>query len=189
MIDVAVKFLVAEVNSYLFARTGSDSGGVDLGRLVDDAGKWTIKANSVGAAVVNIEEERTLKSQVPDATFVDGRQVVLQPDLKVNLHIIFVANFQAYDIALRQLSWILTFFQSHPGFRRSQYPNLDARIERLSAELLSLTYEQLNQLWAAIGGKQLPSVLYRVRLVALQDTEPAAIQRPITAIAGTLHRS
>ena len=148
-----------------------------------------IKSNCIGAAVVNIEEERTLKSQEPDATLVNGRQVLLPAELKVNLHIIFVANFQTYDIGLRQLSWVLTFFQSHPGFRRSQYPNLDARIERLSAELLSLTYEQLNQLWAAIGGKQLPSVLYRVRLVALQDTDRAAIQRPITAIAGNLHRS
>ena len=189
MIDVALKFLLTEVNAYLFARTGFDSGGVDLGRLVDDSGKWAIKDEHIGAALVNIEEERTLKSQLPDIAFINGRQVLLEPELKLNLHVIFAANFKQYDIALRQLSWVLTFFQAHPGFPRDQHPNLDPRIERLTAELLSLTYEQLNQLWAVIGGKQLPSVVYRVRLVALQDTEPTAIQRPVTAIGGTLHRS
>lgn len=189
MIDVALKFLVTEVNAFLFARTGSASGSVDLGRLVDDAGKWVVEDGKVGAALVNIEEERTFKSQLPDTTLVNGRQVVVQPDLKLNLHVIFVANFKQYDIALRQLSWILTCFQAHPAFTRDRYPSLDRRIDKLSIEFVSLTYEQLNQLWAVIGGKYLPSVVYRVRLVAVQDTEPTAIQPPITTIAATLHGS
>src|SRR6185503_1505512 len=66
MIDSALKFLVNELNAYLFARTGVSTGGVDLGRLVDDTGKVAIKDDSIGAALVNVEEERTLKSQLPD---------------------------------------------------------------------------------------------------------------------------
>jgi len=135
MIDVALKFLSTEVNAYLFARTGSASGGVELGRLVDDGGKWVV-AEKVGAALINVEEERTLKSQLPDSTLVSGRQVMLQPALKLNLHVIFAANFKQYDIGLRQLSWILTFFQSHPVFAHDRYPGLDPSIERLTAELM-----------------------------------------------------
>jgi hypothetical protein len=189
VIDAALKFLVGEINAYLFARTGVSTGAVDLGRLVDDTGKIAIKDDSIGAALVNVEEERVLRAQLPDTVFVDGRHVQVQPELKLNLHVIFAANFKNYPIALQQLSWVLTFFQSHPGFTRDRYPALDPRIEKLAAELQSLTFEQLNQMWGFIGGKQLPSVVYRLRLIALQDLEPVAIAPPVTVITGTLHRA
>jgi len=103
---------------------------------------------------VNIEEERTLKSQLPESTFVDGRTSCgSRAQAQSSRHL--RANFKKYELALRQLSWVLTFFQAHPGFNRDQHPSLDPRIDKLTAELLSLTYEQLNQLWAVIGGKQL----------------------------------
>lgn len=189
MIDTALKFLANEINAYLFARTGVSTGGVELGRLVDDSGKIAIKDDSIGAALVNVEEERTLRAQLPDTVFVDGRHVQMQPELKLNLHVIFAANFKTYAIALQQLSWVLTFFQSHPGFTRDRYAALDPRIEKLSPELQSLTLEQLNQMWGFIGGKQLPSVVYRLRLVALQDVEPMAVQPPVTSITETFHRA
>jgi hypothetical protein len=187
MIDVALKFLAGEINSYLFARTGSAQGGLAFGRLVDDVGKCAIADQSLGAALVNIDEERVLKSQLPDTVLLNGRQVVLQPELKLNLTMLIAANFSQYDIALRQLSWVLTFFQSHPGFTRDRCPGLDPRIERFTVELQSLTYDQVNQLWAAIGGKQLPSVVYRVRLVAVQDVEPSTIQAPVSEVATAIH--
>jgi uncharacterized protein DUF4255 len=187
VIDVALKFLAAELNAFLFARTGSPQGGIALGRLVDDTGKSAIANQSLGAALVNIDEERVLKSHVPDTVLINGRQVILQPELKLNLTILIAANFTNYDIALRQLSWVLTFFQSHPGFARDRYPALDPRIERFTVELQSLTFEQLNQLWAAVGGKQLPSVVYRIRLVAVQDVEPAAIHPPVSEVTAGIH--
>jgi len=52
-------------------------------------------------------------------------------------------------------------------------------------ELMSLTYEQLNQVWAFVGGKQLPSVIYRVRMIVLQDVEQSSIQPPITKMSAT----
>jgi hypothetical protein len=187
MIDVALKFLARELNEYLLARTGSSQGGVGIGRLVDDAGKCAIPNQSLGLALVNIEEERVLKSHLPDTVLIDGRHVVLQPDLKLNLTIIVAANFSLYDLALSQLSWVVTFFQAHPGFTRDRHPGLDERIERFAVDLQSLSYEHLNQLWAAIGGKMLPSVVYRLRLVAVQDVEPGAIQRPVVEISTVVH--
>lgn len=186
MIDVALKFLLSELNAYLLARTGSAFGEAELGRLVDDNGKWSVKEDHIGVALINIDEERTLKAQLPDTALVEGRQVTLQPELRLNLHVIFAANFQKYDQALRQLSYVLAFFQAHPIFAEDQHPTLDPRFDKLSVDLLSLTYEQLNQLWAFVGGKQLPSVVYRVRFVVLQDLEPTSIQPPITSVTAVL---
>ncbi|HEX4915325.1 MAG TPA: DUF4255 domain-containing protein [Vicinamibacterales bacterium] len=187
MIDLALKFLVAELNGYLLSRTGAS--GADLSRIVDDAGKIAIPASTLGVALVNIDEERVLKSHLPSTVLIDGRQVLLQPELKLNLTIIVAANFTKYEDALRQLSWALTFFQAHPGFTRDRFPNLDPRIERFTVELYSLTFDQLNQLWSCNGGRQLPAVVYRVRLVAVQDVEPSAIQPPVTQITAVVHGS
>ena len=148
MIDVALKFLVAELNGFLFARTGA-AGVADLSRVVDDTGKIAIPAASIGVALVNIDEERVLKSHLPSTVLIDGRHVLLQPELKLNLTIIIAANFAKYEDALRQLSWVLTFFQAYPGFTRDRFPALDPRIERFAIELYSLTFDQLNQLWSA----------------------------------------
>jgi hypothetical protein len=187
MLDVALKFLAKELNSYLLSRTGSSFGEVEIGRLVDDTGKWAVKEDHLGAALVNVEEERTLRSQRPETVLVNGSQVVLEPPLKLNLHVIFAASFQRYDHALHYLSHVLTFFQARPVFTQDRYPDLDPQIERLTAELLSLGYEQLNQLWAFIGGKHLPSAVYKIRLVTLQDVEPAAVQPPITSVEARIH--
>jgi len=186
MLDVALKFLTGELNSYLLSRTDSDLFDVELCRLVDDNGKWAIKEDHVGASVINIEEERTVKSHLPSQTFVDGRLVTLEPELRLNLYVIFAANFKNYDEGLKYISHVLTFFQARPGFTQAQYPNLNSRIEKLTVELLSLTFEQVNQVWAFIGGKQLPSAIYKVRLVVLQDIEQTSVGPPVTTISATL---
>lgn len=184
MIDVALTFLTAELNSYLLARGArkatDEVGKVDVARLVDDGGKWAVKDDHVGLALLNIEEERVFKGQLPETVYSNGKHVVLEPRLRLNLHVIFAAKFQRYDESLRSLSLVLRFFQSHPTFTTATHPGLDPQIERLTVELQSLTYEQINQIWAFVGAKQLPSAIYKVRMVTLQDVEPKAISLPVT---------
>jgi hypothetical protein len=187
MIDSAVKFLAREVTLYLMRQTASDLIKVVPGGLADDSGKWAVAESSIGLALVNVEEERMLRSPVPDRVFVNGNHVIVQPDLKVNLHLVFAVRHGAYEHALKYLSYVLRFFQAHPSFTPEEYPGLDASIEKLTIELLSYGPEQLNQLWAYVGAKYLPSAVYRVRMVVLQDVEPQGIGQPITTIDTVLH--
>jgi hypothetical protein len=182
MLDLTFKFLAAELNTYLMARTGSDFGQAEVGRLVDDAGKWAVKEDHIGLALLSLEEERAAKGQLPEGTLLNGRYVTLEPALRLNLYLVAAAHFKQYDVGLRYLSFVLTFFQSRPLFTPERFPAIDPRIERLAVDLFSPGFEQLNQIWAFIGGKQLPSAIYRLRLVALQDLEPAAVGPPILEI-------
>jgi len=186
MLHLATDFLTRELNSWLVQRTGGTFGSAVLTRIVNDLGKWAIPEDQLGVALLNVEEERTLKSQLPQAAFLDGRHVLREPEIKLNLQIMFAAYFKSYDQGLKQLSYVLTFFQSHPVFTRERYPGLDPRIQKLGVDLMTLGWEQLNQLWTFVGAKQLPAVVYRVRMVALQDDEPAAIQPPISVIGANL---
>jgi hypothetical protein len=186
MIHLAADFLTREFNAWLAQSSGGDELGSVLTRIATDAGKWAIPNDKIGVALVNVEEERALKSQLPQASYVAGRQVLVEPEIKLNLHLLFAAHFNQYDVALRQLSCVLTFFQGHPVFTRERYPGLDRRIQKLGVDLIGLGFEQLNQLWAFVGAKQLPSAVYRVRLVALQDDAPADVRPPIGAIGTSI---
>jgi hypothetical protein len=186
MLDLAMEFLKDELNAYLAARTGTDTVKVHLTRLVDEANKVAIDSGSLGMTVVNIEEERTFKAQVPTHTYTQGQHVVHEPELKVNLVVMVAANFGVYTEALKYVAWALTWQQSHPSFTPTRAPALDPRIEKLTLELQTLTFEQLNQVWAFVGTKQLPSVFFRVRMVVLQDAEPAGVQPPITGVNAAL---
>jgi len=187
MLDIAVTFLAGEVNAFLLSRTNSETVVVKPSKIVDDAGKYAVTMDSIGVAVINVEEERVVKSHLPDYKYADGQHVVLAPALRLNLYLLFAANMQVYGQAMKYISYLLSYFQSHPSFKSSEYPALDPRIEKLVVELQSLTYEQLNQVWAYIGGKYLPSVIYKVRMVVLQDEAAVAIQPALLKIQTSVH--
>ena len=133
-------------------------------------------------ALVNVEEERVLREQLPERVFLNGNHVLLEPHVKLNLHLIFAARHSKYQHALHYLSHVLKYFQAHPSFTPDEYPGLHPSIEKLNVELLSYGTEQLNHVWAYIGAKYLPSAIYRVRMVILQDSAPRGIGKPISEL-------
>ena len=188
MLDVAVSFLADEFNAYLLRRTGSAQlGQVVPGGILDDKGNLAIAGGTVALSLVNIEEERVMREHVPARIISNGREMVLQPELKLNLTLLFAAKMTSYELTLKALSNVLTFFQSHPVFCADDYPALDSRIGKIVVELYSVAPETLNQIWASIGAKYQPSVLYRARLVTIQDREPFMPGEPITDIGLALH--
>lgn len=186
VIDAALDFIAREVNAHLLRRTGSELGAVHVGPLVDDRGNWVVTMDTLRLTLFQIDEERALREQLPERTIVGGREVVLPPPLRLNLIVLFAGRFQQYDQALRTLSHLMAFVQARPLHTPAESPGLPAGIERLAIELLGWTPEQLNQMWACFGAKHLPSVVYRVRMVTLQDSEPIGTGAPITTIAANL---
>jgi hypothetical protein len=187
MLDIALQFLSDELNLYLRMRTGAATDKAKLSKVVDEAGKYGFDLETIGVSIVNIEEERTVKSHLPEYAYVNGQHVVKEPELKLNLNVLFAANFTVYKEALKHISYTLTYFQTHPAFTPDGFPGLDPRIEKLTLELQSFTFEQLNQIWAFIGGKQLPSVIYKVRMVILEPDTPTSVQLPLTKIGTAVH--
>ena len=187
--DKVLTFLAAQLNSYLRARTGLMSDKVKLSSIVDDAGKYALDEDSLSMTIINIEEDRVVKDQLRDHKIRNGQHISSQPKLKLNLFVMVAANFKKYDQSLKYISHILTFFQARPVFSPETYPALGSDIERLVIELQKLNYDQLNQIWAYIGAKQLPSVVYRIGMVSLQDESEIGIQPPIVELNSDLRSS
>jgi len=183
VLDVVLNFLADEFNAYLLRRTGSSSlGKVVPAAVLDDKGGLAIASGTIALSLVNIEEDRSLREQAPSRAIVGGRELLLQPELKLNLTLLFAARMADYPTTLKALSNVLAFFQSHPVFTGDEYPALDARLGKIAVDLYSVTPEILNQLWACIGARYQPSLLYRVRLVTIQDQEFFRPGEPITDI-------
>lgn len=187
MLDVALRFLSARVSGHLVQRLGAAGANkVALSAVVDENGKWVIGPNRLGLSVVNVEEERVLRVQLPQRVYVDGNQISLPPPLKLNLVVLLAAHFSTHDQALGFLSHAMTCLSAQPVFSTDTHADLDPRIGSLTVEMLAYGPEQLNQTWAYLGAKYLPSALYRVRLVTLQNTQPLDVGVPVTSIETAL---
>lgn len=183
MIDKSLEALKRAVQNYLVSLpelnlTSEDA--IVLSPIVKADGSLAIPDNSLGLTLVNIEEERVVKSQNAVSIAGDGRVSVVNPEIKLNLFVLISANFTNYDTGLQFLSAAVKCFQSKNVFTPDNTPSLDPSIQKLIVELFSLDFEKQNHLWGSLGAKYLPSVLYRVRLVAIQEGIKQAEQAPIT---------
>ncbi len=187
MIDQALIFLRDELNAYFLARTNSANLEVKLSKIVNDSGKYAFPDDSVALTIFNLEEDHIFKTQLPEFTYVDGQHVRREPELKFTLHALFAANFNVYDEAWKAIGLVLGFFQSHPVFLSEEYPALSPKIGKLTFELESLGVEQLNQIWAYLGAKHLPSVAYKIHMIIIQEEFASEIRKPITSVKTNIH--
>lgn len=185
MIDKALDTLVRCLQGYLIRLPElniTSETVVKLSQVVKHDGTVAIESNTLGLCLVNIEEERVTKAQIAYSTTPDGRTRYEQPELKLNLYFLIAANFVDYKTGLEFLSGAVRFFQSNNVFTPHDLPSLDPRITKLIVELWSLDFEQLNHLWGYLGGKYLPSVLYRVRMLRIKEELTEEERPPIRII-------
>jgi hypothetical protein len=187
MINEAVKFLTDEVNKYLDIKLGhtTDNRLVpgNIARAFDsDAGGVTNTLSGKAiVSLINLEEDRLSKLQDPFVK-IDNRVVYKNPAVPLNMYLLFAVNLQKYDESLNLLGYIIRFFQNQFVFTTETNPTLDPKIGKLIADLYTLSFEQVNHLWGTLGGKYLPSVLYKIRLVTVDEEIPYATGEFITEI-------
>ena len=69
-------------------------------------------------------------------------------------------------------------------FDRDNSPDMNGKgIERLSIDMESLSVDAVSQLWGVLGGRYLPSVVYRIRTVAIDSGAVIDDQSAIRGIA------
>lgn len=176
MIDKAMELLRDEAQEHIRIRErlASSDSVVELGSFVDATGRVSLPADRIGLTLFNIEEERAMKAP---GNVARGAVERAQPEVRLNLHILFAANFENYSQGLKLLSRVIGHFQNKPVIDRHNTPKLDPKIAQLAVESYAMTLEQQSHLWSIIGGKYLPSVAFRARLAFFQDeeAEPAAV--------------
>jgi hypothetical protein len=175
MLDLTLKFLADEVNQYLTLQPDVVIGDMSLvmaaaSRIFDaDTNNLDGSLTNKGIiSLVNVEEDRIGRQQEAFTKTISG-VTYANPPVKLNLYVLFVMNLKSHEQALRWLSCIIRFFQFQPVFTPLSHPALNPAITQLNVEMVSLSFEQSNQLWSTLGGKYLPSVLYKIRQVTVDE--------------------
>jgi hypothetical protein len=181
MIHNALNFIAQEINRYLNNAGGTANDKLVVVTSIVSNGDLAIPGKTIGLTLMNIEEDRVAKDQRVTVKNALGEIETRNPDIYLNLFILISANFDAaktedptedYLEGLKQLSQIITFFQGKSVFTQSNSPLLaliDPSIERLSVELFSFNFEQMNHFWSIVGHSYLPSVLYKIRMITIQE--------------------
>lgn len=191
MINESLSFIVDQVNEYIALNTGGDSTRIELNALVDQKGDILVGDDKIACTLVSIEEERIGKSQIAYEV-VNGVSTKKNPVLKFNLYVLFAANPKIstaktnYGEGLKLISHIITFFQGKNVFDKYNSPGMPDGLEKLILEVYSMPIEQQNYMWGALGAKYLPSILYRMRLVTMDDKRVQENQPAITSIDTSL---
>lgn len=178
MINETLKFISDEVNNYLSLKLGLNTDPrLVLGNISRALDNDTTGTNSLSnkaiLSLVNVEEDRLAK--LPE-NFVKTEAGITykNPPTCLNLYILFAVNRTEYSDSLKWLAFIIQFFQYQNVFTRISHPALDAGIEKLIVDLYTLNFEQINHLWSTMGGKYIPSVLYKVRQISIDDNATIA---------------
>lgn len=171
MIDKALNVLKNEVKAFIMSKADERTGEekVHLTAITDDQGKLAIPLDSVGLSLINIEEDRITKAQLPHIIKNQERPAYTNPSINLNLYIIFAANFKNYPESLKFISYIISCFQAKMVFTPIDTPDLAPCIEKLIVELNTQTPEQQHFIWGIIGSGYLPSVVYKVRMITVQE--------------------
>lgn len=175
MLKESIQFFADELNKYFIQKLGPSSDGVRIvtGNAARAYDNDTITGadsiiNKAILSIVNIEEDRVSKKQenyIKTATSVKYKN----PPLYLNIYMLAAINRNNYAQSLTWLGHVLQFFQFQNVFTPITHPSLDSRIQQLNVELYSLNFEQINHMWSTLGGKYLPSVLYKIRQVTLDE--------------------
>ncbi len=193
MLYDALKLIQEELNTYMVQRLGLPADLAILGNVaLLDQEDGDQLGDAVIISLVNIEEERALKNTRPvRKDSLSGNLEYEHPPVHLNLYLLFSANHTTYETALQFLSTVLEFFQARPLFTLTSSPNTSISDNlddftrnrlRLSFNLYTMTFEQLNHVWGALGGRQLPSALYRVALVEVREEQPLGGGRVVEEI-------
>ncbi|EJL64864.1 DUF4255 domain-containing protein [Flavobacterium sp. CF136] len=176
MIFEIIQIITEQVNNYL-EEIGLDKSVVAeniafLESQNEDIG--TALKDGVALTLINLDEEATLKN-FPNHTIENTKTIYKNSIINLNLYLLFSANRDKYVNSLKDISKIIEFFQgkrlftqANTIYNRSSSAMSNVDNFRFTVELYTPTFEELNYIWGTLGGKQLPSALYKVSMIQIE---------------------
>lgn len=186
MIHELFDFLQKRLNTYLKAASGEEDSGIEMvgfPNLEHDPPQFD--NGLVHMLLVNLEEENAVRPAEPYLRLTtDQRKASVHPPLQLNLSILFASKFQDYKEALKQLSLVIQFFQTHTVFPGNAVGNgatidedFPPQVSRLIMKFLTLSQTAKNEIWSSLKTAYLPSVIYQAQMIVFMTPEATEISR------------
>lgn len=124
--------------------------------------------NKVVITLLSVEEESTMKNTPRYLKFNESDHIMereSQPAY-LNLYVMIAANKNMYDGALVNISKVIEIFQTNNVLKYNAVSD-DESDFIFRIELHSVPFDQLSYIWGLLGGKIMPSVLYKISVVKI----------------------
>lgn len=202
MIYQSLKIVAHELNEYFVQLESQEGSYVLLGNIAayepknDNQGNAATDEydNKIIVTLVNLQEEKTLKNRPHFKVNALDKTEYKNPPVPMNIYVLFTATNKNYENALIYISRVIGFFQGKFFFtnQNTPVPSVTPGIEnmdqfRLMMDMYSPSFEEANYLWGTLGGKQYPSVLYRIRMLDI-DAERKMAESGIIETIQTIDR-
>jgi hypothetical protein len=178
MIDSALDAVTKDLNQFLKLKFQLSEDAAVISNLSNLDGSVAVKElNRIVLTLVNIQEDKiaNLKSS-------PGSKIGQNSPVFLNVHILVSSHFdeKLTKESLKFLSAAIAFFQNKAVFLPSNSPGLDNGIEKLIFEIVNLDFGQQSNLFSALGAKYLPSILYKMRMLVIDEETLQYTPSPIT---------
>jgi hypothetical protein len=189
MINEALEFISTELNNHFKSTFQINENKVIVSNLVNPDGTVPLAVSDMLViCLVNIEQETSIANLGFTHNTGKSMQIRNQP-LHLNLYVLFASYFNNYNESLKFISSAISFFQANYVFLKSNYSNMGSSIDKLVFELLKTDYQNINYLWGSLGAKYVPSMIYKMRMLTIDENnvryEGSLISKPRVTVERT----
>lgn len=163
-----VKAIVNSLNDAFKSSTRWAAEKAVLSHLVEPDGSAPLAIeNKLVLTVIGLDNEPSLKNYRERSRDVNGKVGIAYPGYHFSINVLMASACVNYEEGLKLLSDAVSFVQAKPLISHQNTPGLPASVDKLTMETKQVSVEHLSHIWGALGGKLLPSVLYRVRMITI----------------------
>lgn len=180
MIDLALTLVCNRLNAHLSAVYSVQEDLVVLAPLSDAEGRPTAETrNRLAMFMTNIAEDTIARSSPKAARGLMGGTRPIHLDLYFMLasgH-----DPELYGEGLKLISTTLMFFQANPVMTPARMPDMPIGLSQLTFEIANMRAEEVSQMWGNLGGRYVPSVMFKMRSVMIDSGAVSQITQLIRA--------
>lgn len=188
MFNAALRFLRDDLRSFL-KRLDDNPGPIQepVEFPQTENGRWVFPSDCVTVLLLHTESEGTLRpADLFTRTTPEGQTERVMPEIRLNLLVLLAAACRDYESALQRISNVVRYVQRNHLLTRASHPSLPEGLDRLTIELVPLSWSDQKELWSTLQSPCLPSVVVRIRSVVFRDPAPTRLPE-ITSQALVLH--
>lgn len=165
MIATTLETIAHKLEEFMGLKGDGIGSTIIISDLLDKEGKVrAFEGNPIVMSLINIEEEKATNKV---------RQPNTYHPMYLNLMVLFSCFYKEqggeYLDAIKNLSNVFGFFQSHPALTHQNAPELNTGLEKLTFEYVNQDIQTQNYTWSMFGGRYHPSALFKVRMVTIDE--------------------
>ena len=165
MLSQALTFLTKTLNQKLRESFTITEDIVIMNNLINQDGTQTMgNQNKVILSIVDVDLDKKFRNEVSFKKQ-DAEKVLYNNALNYTVTIILSSNIADYLESLKYLDASMAYFRETTVFNNNTFTEFPTNIKQITIEINSLNLRDKESIWAIIGTKYQPSIIYKMQLI------------------------